>query len=69
MRNEIVLLVEGSSEGQFTARSLGQSIFVQAGTMDELRVKVLQAVREHFDEEHRPRAVRLHVVIEEVLPL
>jgi predicted RNase H-like HicB family nuclease len=65
---EIVFLVEEASEGGYTARALGESIFTQAETWDELEEAVRDAIRCHFDrEEDRPRLLRLHYVRDKVL--
>jgi len=67
---EILFLVEEDPEGGYTARSLGESIFTQAETLAELRERLRDAVRCHFpDEGSRPRAIRLHLVRDEVLAL
>jgi hypothetical protein len=60
---------EDESDGGFVARSLGHSIVTQADTWDELRTKVKDAVRCHFDEGKAPRIIRLHRVFEEVISL
>lgn len=65
--SEIVFLVEEAPEGGFTARALGEPIFTQAQTFDELREVVRDAVRCHFDEGERPLLIRLHYVRDEVL--
>ena len=49
------------------ARALGASIFTQGDDVADLERNVLEAVRCHFDEEERPRMVRLHFTREEVL--
>ena len=67
---ELVFLVEDAPEGGFTARALGQSIFTQAETREELIEAVRDAVACHFDEsEEMPRIIRLHYVRDEVLAL
>jgi Zn ribbon nucleic-acid-binding protein len=65
--NELIFVVEEAPEGGFTARALGESIFTEADMLDELHVKVRDAVRCHFDEGKRPKVVRLHHVREEVI--
>jgi hypothetical protein len=65
--NELIFLVEEAPEGGYTARSLGESIFTEADTLDELKAAVLDAVHCHFDEDKLPIAVRLHIVRQEVL--
>ena len=66
--SEIVFLVEEDPDGGYTAHALGESIFTEADSMDELRENVRDAAQCHFpDEATRPRVVRLHFVRDEVL--
>lgn len=65
--NEIVFLVEEAPEGGFTARALGESIFTEADDMAALHAAVRDAVRCHFDAEKLPKAIRLHIVRDEVI--
>ncbi len=67
MNNELIFTVEEAPEGGFTARALGVSIFTEADDLDSLREMVRDAVRCHFDEDARPRVIRLHFVREEVI--
>jgi hypothetical protein len=67
MKNEIIFLVEEAPEGGYTARALGESIFTEADTWEELKDNVQDAVAVHFGED-KPRVIRLHLVREEVLP-
>jgi len=67
--NEIIFLVEEAAEGGYTARALGEAIFTEADTLDELRANVREAVECHFDEGHGPKVIRLHLVREEVIPV
>ena len=48
--NEIIFLVEESMEGGYTARALGEAIFTEAETLEELRFAVKEEVHCHFDE-------------------
>jgi hypothetical protein len=66
--SEIIFTVEESPEGGYEARALGHSIYTQAETLEELKGMIQDAVRCHFDEETRPRVIRLHVVKDEVIP-
>ncbi len=59
---EIIFLVEEATEGGYTARALGESIFTEADTLDELRESVRDAVRCHFDDGAAPRLIRLRFV-------
>lgn len=65
--SEIIFLVEEAAEGGFTARALGESIFTEADTREQLQEQVRDAVRCHFDEGSRPKVIRLHFVREEVI--
>ena len=66
---EIIFSVQESPEGGYEARSLGHSIFTQADTMEELKRSVREAVLCHFDQEHAPAVIRLHMVKDEVIPV
>jgi hypothetical protein len=65
--NELIFLVEEAPEGGYTARALGQSIFTEAESLEELRSNVRDAVQCHFDDGKAPKVIRLHFVREEVL--
>ena len=67
--NEVFFLVEEAPEGGYTAKALGESIFTEAETMEELRVNIKEAVFCHFEENCLPKIIRLHLVKEEVLTL
>ena len=67
MESEIIFQVEESPEGGYDARALGHSIYTQAGTIDELKAMLQDAVRCHFEENDRPRVIRLHLVKDEVI--
>ena len=66
--NEIIFLVEEAPDGGLTAHAVGESIFTQAGTMPELRERVRDEVRCHFDETSQPKLMRLHVVRDQRMP-
>ena len=67
MKDEIIFVVSEAPEGGFTARALGQSIFTEADTLTELRERVRDAVRCHFEEGESPRVVRLHFIRDDVI--
>jgi len=46
---EVFFVVEEAIEGGFIAKALGESIFTEAETIEELRVNVKEAVECHFD--------------------
>jgi dephospho-CoA kinase len=63
--SEIIFIVEESAEGGFEAKALGESIFTEAESMEELKENIREAIRCHYDE-NAPKVVRLHYVKEEV---
>ena len=65
--NEIFFLVEEALEGGYTAKAIGESIFTEADSMDELKVNIREAVHCHFDDDNLPKIIRLHLVKEEVI--
>ncbi len=65
--SEIIFIVEEAAEGGYTARALGPSIYTEADSLEELYDMVRDAVRCHFDEDERPKIVRLHFVREELI--
>lgn len=64
---EIIFLVEDYIEGGFTAQAIGESIYTQGDSLEELREMVRDSVRCHFDENHCPELIRLHFVRDEVM--
>jgi hypothetical protein len=65
--NEIFFLVEDAIEGGYNARAMGESIFTQGDTLDELKTNIRDAVHCHFDVDKLPKMIRLHFVKEEVI--
>ena len=65
--NEVIFLIEETSEGGFIAKALGHSIFTEADTWDELREAVRDAVDCHFEPGEVPPVIRLPYVREEVM--
>ena len=59
--SEIIFIVRESPEGGYEASALGESIFTEADTMEDLRAMVQDAVRCHFEEPDRPALIRLHL--------
>lgn len=65
--NELIFEVTQESDGGFVAEALGESIFTQADTWDELRANVREAVTASYFDRPAPTRVRLHLVRDEVL--
>ncbi len=63
---EIVFVVEDDAEGGFVATAAWGSIIAQAGTLEELRAMMRDAVACHFEKMERPKLIRLHYVRDEV---
>jgi hypothetical protein len=65
--NELVFEVIQEADGGFVAEALGESIFTQADTWDELRAQVREAVTAFYFDRPGPVRLRLHLVRDEVL--
>ncbi len=64
---ELVFVVEDDPEGGYSARALGQSIFVQGESFENLKDNIKDALECHFDtREEIPAIIRLHIVREEM---
>lgn len=67
--NEITFQVTEAAEGGFSAEAIGESIFTQAETWDELKANVKEAVQAFYFDSTPPRSIRLHLVRDEVLAI
>ncbi len=65
--NEVFFLIEEALEGGYVAKAMGESIFTEAETMDELKVNIREAVHCYFDDDKLPKIIRLHLVKEEII--
>lgn len=67
---ELAFLIEEDVDGGYSARALGEPIFTQGDTREELLRNIRDAVQCHFESaEQMPRILRLHYVRDEVLAL
>ena len=65
----IKYLIEKDPEGGYNAKALGESIFTEADSLEELKENIKNAIKCHFDrEEDIPNIIRLHIVKEETIP-
>lgn len=64
---EILFVVSEAPEGGYVASGVDASIVTEADDLDQLRVMIRDAVRCHFDEDNRPKVIRLHLVRDEVI--
>lgn len=67
--NEIVFEITEDAEGGFSAEAIGESIFTQADSWDELKANVKEAVQAFYFDSAPPRSIRLHLVRDEVLAI
>lgn len=67
--NEVFFLVEEAVEGGYVAKAMGESIFTEAETLEELRKEIREAVSCHFEEDNMPKIIHLHLVKEEIISL
>jgi len=58
--NEIIFLVEESLEGGYEAKAIGESIFTEAESIDELKSNIKEAVHCHFDNPNYSYKVVFH---------
>ena len=56
--------LEWGHQGGYTARGVGETVFTEADTIEELRQAGRDAVRCHFDPGAEPKVIRLHMVRE-----
>ena len=45
----MIFLVEEALEGGYNARAVGESIFTQGDTLEELNLNIAEAIECHFD--------------------
>ena len=64
---EIIFIVAESPEGGYEARALEHSIFTDGDDLEQLKANVKVAVATHFDTDHMPKIIRLHMVKEIVI--
>ncbi len=63
---KIIFVVEEDPEGGYTAKALGESIFTEADTLEELKDSIKDALRCHFNKkEEIPTIIHLHIIKEE----
>ncbi len=67
--SEIIFLIEEAAEGGYSAKAMGYSIFTDAGTIEEIKENIKDAIKCHFDDGELPKLVRMHFVHDEVFAL
>lgn len=64
---ELVFEVAQEADGGYTAEALGESIFTQADSWEELKANVREAVQAFYFDSDAPASIRLHLIRDEVL--
>ena len=66
---ELIFVVEESPDGGYFARALGESIFTEADSIEEIKKAIKDAVKCHFETNDMPKIIRIHFVKDEVLTI
>ena len=64
---EIVFSVTQEADGGYVAECLSHDIFTQGDTWEQVRANVREAVGGYFFDQPKPKAIRLHLVRDELL--
>jgi predicted RNase H-like HicB family nuclease len=64
---ELIFEITQEPDGGYTAEALGESIFTQGDTWEELRSNVKEAVDAFYFDSPKPSSIRLHLVRDEML--
>jgi predicted RNase H-like HicB family nuclease len=64
---ELIFEITQESDGGYTAEALGESIFTQGDTWEDLRSNVREAVEAFYFDSPKPASIRLHLVRDEML--
>jgi predicted RNase H-like HicB family nuclease len=65
--NELVFEIAQEADGGYAAEALGESIFTQADSWEELKANVREAVQAFYFDSVAPASIRLHLIRDEVL--
>ena len=67
---ELIFEVREAEEVGYVARALGQAIFTEAETWQELRKSVLEVTSLHFeDAPEKPKLIQLHFIKDELIAI
>ena len=64
--SELIFIAENCPEGGFIAKCVSESIFTQAGSLEELKEAIIEAVHCHFDDSIK-RVIKLQFMKEEII--
>ena len=66
--SELAFEVTQEEDGGYCARAIGETIFTQGDTWEELREMALDATKGYFYDSQPPETIRLHLLRDEVVP-
>ena len=64
---EIIFLIDESPEDGFIVTALDESIFADGENYEEIKLNLRDSVNCHFDNDKKPKLIRLHTVKDEVI--
>jgi hypothetical protein len=64
---ELIFDVTQEADGGFVAEAIGENIFTQADSWEELRANAQEAVHAYYFDSPAPASIRLRLVRDEVL--
>jgi predicted RNase H-like HicB family nuclease len=64
---QLIFEITQEPDGGYTAEALGESIFTQGDTWEDLRSNVREAVEAFYFDRPKPASIRLHLVRDEML--
>lgn len=67
--SEIMFVVEEADDGSYRASAVGESIYTEADSLENLHSEIRDAVQCHFEDGKTPALIRLHHVWQELLAL
>lgn len=67
--DELVFEISQELDGGFVAECLGEDIFTEADSWEELRENVKEAVAAYYFDSTPPTSLRLHLVRDELLAI
>lgn len=65
--DELVFQITQEADGGYVAECLGEDIFTQGNTWEEVRSNVVEAVQAFYFDSTPPQRIRLHLVRDEVV--
>ncbi|MGL5035237.1 MAG: type II toxin-antitoxin system HicB family antitoxin [Microcystaceae cyanobacterium] len=67
MKETIIIEVSQEEDGGFVAEGLTEDIFTQGDSWEELKINVLEAVKDYYFDQPSVPNIRLHLVKNELL--